>query len=144
MKRFFVFLLILLSISSACADTIDLSMLTYEEKLELYVQLDQYFDRSVTLPEGVYHVGTDIAPGWYHFRYGSKSVVSVHIGTALNSTKTEIDYYNTTVDQKFSLFNPTSQFFFFMNLSHTYKCLQYGQYIVVDGGDVVIEPWDCN
>lgn len=144
MKRFlvlFITFLMLLTMSPAFSEDIDISVLNYEEKLALYEELAEYFDKTFTLQPGVYEVGKDVKAGTYRFMYGNDFCTKLYFGTALNISRTDIDYENTTLARNFTLWNPYDSSYFF-HLTEAYMNLKDGYYIVVEVGDVRMEQMD--
>ena len=138
MKRFLAFLLVIL-LAVPAAGAVNLSDLTFAEKQSLYEQLSRSFDKSFELPPGIYAVGTDIKVGTYRFMYDKNCgwFTRVRIGSELNISKTDL----TSDRQKFDLWDPYADSYWFQ-LTEAYYRLKDGDYIVVEYGDVRMEPME--
>ena len=131
-----LFVLIVLLASSAHA-SVDLTTLSYAEKQTLYEQLAKSFDKSFTLPKGIYCVGTDIKAGTYRFMFDENCgwFTRVRIGSELNVSKTDLK----SDRQKFDLYDPYGTSYWFQ-ITEAYYRLKDGDFVVVEYNDVRMEP----
>ena len=98
MKRFFALLFVLiLVVSCAVADDIDLSSLSFDELRQLQTDISKELIKrpewkSVPVPPGIYQIGVDIPAGEWSLTCGKTEYgyVSVRCGSKTNETKTGI------------------------------------------------------
>lgn len=136
MKKLLALFLACLALSgTACADTIDISAMDYEERKALYDTLSAYFDKTFTLDPGIYEVGKDIKAGTYRFMYEENSgwFTRIRIGDddGINVSKTDLNSWR----QKFDLYDPFGASYYFQ-LTEAYYRLKEGDYVVVEFGKV--------
>lgn len=100
MKKLLCLLLCLLCLPTFALAEVDLDSLTFVELIELREQITAEITsrpewKEVFVPAGVYEVGVDIPAGHWTITPQNDSV-SFNYGSALNDTKTNIDYAKMT------------------------------------------------
>ena len=147
MKRVLPLLIVLLLLAgTATAATIDLSGLSYEELVALKDQINLAMWNSrewqeVTVPQGVWLVGTDIPAGHWTIKTKAKQAY-VKIGTELDETKKDIDIWNSNWFYSESIYNPEYKYYEAgSDKTEIDLELKNGTYIVIDYGDVVFTPF---
>lgn len=137
MKKFLSLFFVLLMISPAIAEKIDIFSLNYEEKLQVYEELSEFFNDTFTLKPGIYEVGKDVIAGTYRFMYEIDGgwMSSVRIGSEVNVSKTDLIYAR----QSFDLWDPYGNSYWFQ-LTEAYYRVKDGDFIVIENGAVRMDP----
>ena len=98
MKKMICIILLIVLVSSACAESIDLSSLSFEELRTLQSRISKELTtrpewKSVPVPPGFYQIGVDIPAGEWCITCGEAefSYISVHYGAEANDSKTKIE-----------------------------------------------------
>lgn len=99
MKRFFTLLLAgLMIVPFALADSIDLSVLSFDELRELQTNISKELItrpewKEVYVPAGLYKVGVDIPAGDWCLKYGSgeEDLVFIDYGKSTNESGTSVE-----------------------------------------------------
>lgn len=136
MKKVLSLFLLLLMTSPAIAEKIDIFSLNYEEKLQIYEELSEFFNDTFTLKPGIYEVGKDVKAGTYRFMYEIDGgwMTSIRIGSEVNVSKTDLIYAR----QSFDLWDPYGNSYWFQ-LTEAYYRVKDGDFIVIENGDVRME-----
>lgn len=121
------------------ANSIGLGLFTDAQMEYLFDRLSSHYSQVKTLEPGSYRVGWDIEPGAYRFMYGDSWVTNIRIGDSFDKFDEDIDYEKTTINYGFSLWNPLYSSYNFQ-LTEVYIALQEGFYIVVESGNIRLEP----
>lgn len=121
------------------ASNIRPGLFTENQSLFIYELLKSKYDPVDIIEPGTYRVGWDIEPGAYRFMYGDSWLTNIRIGDAFDKFEEDIDYEKTTINYDFSLWNPLYSSYNFQ-LTEVYIALQEGFYIVVESGNVRVEP----
>ena len=99
MKKFIAILLAcLIILPAACAESIDLSSLSFDELQELKSRISQEMTtrpewKETTVPAGLYEIGTDIPAGEWGLKCGKTKYgfVNISYGKQLNDSGTKVD-----------------------------------------------------
>lgn len=147
MKRILPLLIVLLFLAgTATATTFDLSGMSYEELVALKDQINLAMWNSqewqeVTVPQGVWLVGSDIPAG--HWTITTKAKWSyIQIGTALDATKKDIDIWKSDWFYSESVYNPNYRLYEAgSDKTEIDLELKNGTYVVIEDGDAVFTPY---
>lgn len=145
MKRIFALLLsLLLLVPVACADTIDLDNLSFDDLAALRDQImmemmsrDEW--QEVAVPAGTYQIGVHIPAGHWMIKPSDGNYCIIEVGAALEENKKEIKYGSTGYYHVI-LVSETSRVYrddqSFVDLD-----LKEGMYIYIDKSSVVFTPY---
>ena len=118
------------------AEEIDLSVLTWDELLDLKAQItmeqltrDEW--QEVDVPQGVYKVGEDIPAGkWTIKSIGSRRWCNIEIGDKLADNGNELDMWGNNVS--YYIYNPEHPNFEIGDCTETVVTLRDGYYVEID------------
>lgn len=128
----------------ACAESIDLSALTWEELLELKAaitmeQLSRDEWQEVEVPQGVYVVGEDIPAGKWTVRCKTGSRLRLAWSAALDESGQDIDFY--AVHDTAHLTNPEYEYYKAGDdVEYTFDAID-GYYIVIEDAPATFTPF---
>jgi len=149
MKRTFCIILafvLLITIAPAAFADVDLSGMSFDELVALKDQINLALWNSVdwqevTVPQGLYKVGSDIPAGKWTVKAPVGSYTVVKIGSQVDENGTDVDYHGESkpiCGDNYSGFAPSSACAFW-----TVE-LREDQYVSVKNGDCVFTPYAGN
>lgn len=140
-----IILMIVLAIPIACAESVDLSGLSFDElvalrdRINLAIwQADEW--QEVTVPQGVWKVGEDIPVGHWSIRAADGVYTSVDYGDVLLENNS-ISWSSSIYIAEF-LTSPTNQFYIENDDKITTDIdMKDGFYVVISSGSAVFSPY---
>ena len=149
MKRTFCIILafvLLITIAPAAFADVDLSGMSFDELVALKDQINLALWNSVdwqevTVPQGLYKVGSDIPAGKWTVKAPVGGYTVVKIGSQVDENGTDVDYHGESkpiCGDNYSGFAPSSACAFW-----TVE-LREDQYVSVKNGDCVFTPYAGN
>lgn len=128
-----IVLLIALPLPCLASENIDISSMTFDELISLRDKITKEITsrpewKDVTVPAGVYEIGTDIPAGHWTISYNGNILAMVTYGKSLNASKTDIDDWDVL-----QMLNPE-------NKSMSIE-LKAGYHIVIQGASVSFTPY---
>lgn len=149
MKRIFAVLLVcsMLFALPAMATTVDLSGMSFDELLALRGDIDKALVKceewqEVTVPIGVYAVGTDIPAGHWNIAAASTDRPKVEWVKKLDATGKTADY--SDILHRAYLIGPEHRYYDDYKSEYPLQIdyeLKEGQFIIVEDGNVVFTPY---
>lgn len=139
-------LVLVLSIAPAAFADVDLSGMSFDELVALKDQINLALWNSadwqeVTVPQGLYKVGSDIPAGKWTIKAPVGGYTVVKIGSQVDENGTDVDYHGELkpiCGDNYSGFAPSSACAFW-----TVE-LREDQYVSVKNGDCVFTPYAGN
>lgn len=129
----------------ACAESIDLTALSWEELLDLkaaitHEQLTRDEWQEVEVPQGVWVVGEDIPAGKWTIRCKTGYSTRVKWGKYLDKSQNDVDYFKDFGDAE-TVYNPNWDSYSHGDVTqYTFEPPE-GYYIVIDFGPATFTPF---
>ena len=149
MKKLGAFVLALsmiLSVSFAFAESIDLSGMTIEELAQLQNRCQMEIMKSdkwqeVTVPVGLYQIGKEIPAGHWTIKPVDGHTAYVTWGTAIDESGANIDTWNTKFYNAQQITSPTDSYAKYNNVESISWELKVGDYLLIESSSVVFSPF---
>lgn len=147
----FLTLLLVLTSAMACAEVarskggVDLSGMSYDELVALKDQINLAIWASdewqeVTVPQGVYEVGSDIPAGHWTIKPADGMRVSVKWGDELDEGGRDLGFGGSIYEYEY-LTSESYKYFEASDKTEVDFNLKDGQYFIVDDGQAVFMPY---